>query len=86
MTWALPAATIGTTLVTMPSAPAAHPEHAAASAITIAMDAVLRTIKLLTNSRLACDHHRRAERRAWQRLVADIGEAGVGEPSGDFFK
>src|ERR1019366_4002930 len=94
--WALPAATIGTTVVTTPIAPNAHPEHAAASAITITMDAILRATKLLTfslfrfslftGSRLARDHHRGGERRAWQRLVADIDEAGVAEPSGDFFK
>ena len=50
MTSALPAATIGTAVAAMPKAPAAHPEHAVASALTIAMDAILRAMKLLTLS------------------------------------
>jgi hypothetical protein len=45
MTSALPAAAIGATVVTNPTAPAAtHPEHAPASATSIAKDTILRAM------------------------------------------
>src|SRR5271156_6891288 len=72
ITCALPAATIGTAVVTMPKAPAAHPEAMAAGSIAIARSANLRAVKLLTGSRLARDRHRGGEGRARQRLVADF--------------
>src|SRR5712692_5490453 len=80
MTCALPAATIGATVLTKPTAPTAHPEHAIASAHSIAASTALNPTSYFTRSRLSREHHRRSERWTRQRFEPDIDKTGIAKP------